>query len=46
MNDTTRSRCSSRTERQATTTERQQLTDGLTQLYVTDPPTGTKQSGG
>ena len=29
-----------------TTTERQQLTDGLTQLYVTDPPTGTKQSGG
>jgi len=27
-------------------TERQQLVDGLTQLYATDPPAGTKQGGG
>ena len=28
------------------TTERQQLADGLTQLYAADPPAGTKQGGG
>jgi hypothetical protein len=28
------------------TAERQQLADGLTQLYATDPPAGTKQGGG
>jgi hypothetical protein len=27
-------------------TERQQLADGTTQLYATDPPAGTKQGGG
>ncbi len=27
-------------------TERQQLADGLTQLYNSDPPAGTKQGGG
>ena len=26
--------------------ERRQLADGLTQLYATDPPAGTKQGGG
>ncbi len=28
------------------TTERRQLAGGLTQLYATDPPAGTKQGGG
>ena len=27
-------------------TERQQLADGLTALYATDPPAGTKSGGG